>query len=75
MEIAQRIRGIREDKDLKQSEIANVLNTTQQYYSEYENGKREIPTRHITKLCQFYNLSADYILCLIDEPKKLNNRP
>lgn len=71
MEIAHRIRNIREDHALTQKQIADVLNTSQQYYSEYENGKREIPTRHVLKLCQFYNVSADYLLGLTDTCKEL----
>lgn len=71
MEIAHRIRNIREDHVLTQKQIADVLNTSQQYYSEYENGKREIPTRHVLKLCRFYNVSADYLLGLTDTCKEL----
>lgn len=71
METSQRIRNIREDRDLNQTQIANILNTTQQQYGRYENGKRELPLRHLKTLCEYYNLSADYILGLIDEPRKL----
>ena len=56
------IRELREDRDLKQSEIAKLLETTQQVYSGYENGINEIPVRHIITLCKFYNVSADYVL-------------
>lgn len=56
------IRELREDRDLKQSEIAKLLGTTQQVYSRYENGINEIPVRHIITLCKFYNVSADYVL-------------
>lgn len=62
------LKELREDKDLFQKEIANILKTTQQYYSEYENGKRPLPIDHLKTLCIFYNVSADYILGL---PEKL----
>ena len=56
------IRDLREDNDLKQIEIAEILGTTQQVYSRYEKGINEIPLRHIITLCNFYKVSADYIL-------------
>ena len=58
------IKDLREDNDLKQSDIAKALNITQQVYSRYELGINEIPQRHIIALCKFYNVSADYILGL-----------
>ncbi len=58
------LRELREDRDLKQSQVAKVLNTTQQVYSRYENGINEMPVRHLRTLCQFYQVSADYILGL-----------
>ena len=56
------IRELREDNDLKQSDIAKLLGTTQQVYSRYEKGENEMPIRHIITLCKFNNVSADYIL-------------
>lgn len=56
------IRELREDRDLTQSDIAKVLGTTQQVYSRYEKGENEMPIRHLVKLCEFYKVSADYIL-------------
>ncbi|MBR5224177.1 MAG: helix-turn-helix transcriptional regulator [Clostridia bacterium] len=58
------LRELREDRDLKQSEIAAILGTTQQVYSRYENGINEMPIRHLKTLCQYYQVSADYILGL-----------
>ena len=58
------IRELREDHDLKQSDIAKILGTTQQVYSRYENGINEMPIKHLITLCKFYNVSADYILGL-----------
>ncbi len=66
-----RIKDLREDRDLTQKEIAKILNIKQNTYSQYEVGKRQIPTDAIIKLCLFYNISADYILGLIDYPRPL----
>ena len=63
----QRIRDLREDKDLKQADIAAYLNCSQVCYSHYELGKRDIPTEVLIKLARFYNTSTDYILGLSDE--------
>lgn len=52
---------IREDRGYTQKQIAEVLGTTQQYYSDYENGKREIPIRIYITLSKFYNVSIDYL--------------
>lgn len=67
----KRLRDIREDKDLKQSDIAKALNTSQGYYSKYELGIRELPIHHLVTLCKLYNVSADYILGFTNEPKPL----
>ena len=56
------IRELREDRDLKQSDIAEVLGTSQQYYSKYETGKYEMPIRCITALADYYKVSTDYLL-------------
>ncbi|MGN0543956.1 MAG: helix-turn-helix domain-containing protein [Acutalibacteraceae bacterium] len=58
------LRELREDNDLKQSQIAAVLGTTQQVYSRYENGINELPVRHLRTLCEYYGVSADYVLSL-----------
>ena len=63
-----RMRGLREDKDLKQENIAHLLNTSQTVYSRYEREERTLPLSHLKTLCQFYDISADYLLGLIDEP-------
>jgi len=72
MEYAQRLRDIREDNDLTQTDIANVLKTTYQYYSTYENGKREMPFSRAIELAKYYNVSLDYLAGLIDTPRKLH---
>ena len=57
----ERIRELREDNDLKQKDIAQLLQTTQQVYSRYENGENEIPLHHLITLARFYKVSLDYI--------------
>lgn len=64
----QRIRDLREDHDLTQKQIAKELNCSQQVYSNYELGQRDIPTDILIKLARFYQVSTDYILGLSDEP-------
>lgn len=68
---AKRIRDIREDRDITQQAIARVLKTTQSQYGKIELGKRKISAEEIITLCKLYDLSADYILGLTDEPKRL----
>ena len=70
----ERIRNLREDRDLKQAEMASFLNCTQACYSNYENGKRDIPIEILMMLADFYNVSVDYLLGRTNEkrpyPKK-----
>lgn len=63
-----RIRNLREDRDLKQRELAEYLNCSQRVYSNYELGQRDIPTDVLIRLADFYNVSVDYILGLTDNP-------
>lgn len=65
----RRIRDLREDNDLTQKQIAKILNCSQQVYSNYELGQRDIPTDILIKLSSFYKVSVDYILELTDNPK------
>ena len=64
-----RLKELRVDRDITQKELADILNITQNTYSNYENGKTEPTHETLKKLCLFYNVSADYILEL---PKGLN---
>lgn len=59
-----RLKDLREDKDLTQKEIAQIINVTQVAYSYYEIGKREIDLKSLKKLAEFYDTSVDYILGL-----------
>ena len=63
----RRIRDLREDRDLKQKDVADYLNCSQVCYSHYELGKRDIPTEVLIKLAKFYNTTTDYILGLTDD--------
>ena len=65
----ERLRGLREDKDLLQKDVAKILNVTQVAYSCYEIGRRQIPVEALIKLASFYNTSVDYLLGLTDERK------
>ena len=68
-----KIRDLREDRDLSQAEIAKVLKTTQQQYSKIETGKADINDEKLKLLAEFYNVSVDYILGLIKEPRPLKS--
>ena len=61
-----RLRDLREDHDLKQSDIASYLNIRQNTYSQYENGVRQIPNELLIRLALYYHTSVDYILGLTD---------
>ena len=64
-----KIREIREDKDLSQSDIAKLLKTTQQQYSKYELGLRSIPLEKLDVLADYYDTSIDYLVGRTDERK------
>lgn len=74
MQYYQRMRDLREDADLNQKKLGEVLQTTQSYYAQYENGKREMPFSRAIELARFYNISLDYLAGLIDEPIALSDR-
>ncbi len=67
-----RIRDLREDKELTQSDIATLLKEHTTTYRRWETGETEIPVHIVIKLCKFYNVTTDYILGIIDEPIPLN---
>ena len=64
----RRIKDLREDRDLKQKDLAEQLCCSQQVYSNYELGQRDVPTDILIKLSAFYHVSVDYILGLTDNP-------
>lgn len=65
----KRIRNLREDKDLTQKQVGQILNMSQTGYNQYEIGKNDIPTKVLIELAKFYNTSTDYILELTNETK------
>ncbi|MBR3900134.1 MAG: helix-turn-helix transcriptional regulator [Ruminococcus sp.] len=67
--VYERIRNLREDRDLRQQDLADYLNCSQVAYSRYELGMRDIPTDTLIKLAEFYDTSVDYLLSLTDEKK------
>ena len=64
-----RLKDLREDKDLKQEDIAKILNISQTNYSKYELGKINIPINSLIILATFYNTSIDYLLGLTNESR------
>ena len=65
-----RIRDLREDKDLSQREMGEILNCSQRVYSNYERGDLDIPTDILIKLARFHNTSTDYILGLTNRKER-----
>ncbi|MBR5949443.1 MAG: helix-turn-helix transcriptional regulator [Clostridia bacterium] len=64
-----RIRDLREDNDLTQQQVAEMLMCDQSLYSKYERGEREMPLRLLVLLAEYYDVSLDYLVCRTDEPK------
>ena len=65
----QRLRDLREDRDLNQTEVAKMLGMSQTGYSKYETGENDIPTAVLIKLADFYDTSIDYLLGRTDNPQ------
>ena len=65
----ERLRDLREDRDLSQAELGALLNKSQQGYSHIENGRAELKIEDLVVLCRFYDVSADYIIGLSDIPR------
>ena len=66
----EKLRGLREDNDLTQQQVADALGTSQTMYARYERGANEMPIRHLTTLCRLYNVSADYFLDTAPDPRR-----
>lgn len=64
MDYVRIIRNLREDADMTQTQIAQILGTSQTMYARYERGASEMPIHHLITLCRYYHVSADYILGL-----------
>ena len=74
MDYRERIRNVREDRDLTQTEIGRLLNKSQQGYNHIETGRAELKIEDLATLCRFYNLSADYLIGLTDKPTPLSDK-
>ena len=73
MQYNEKLRQIREDKDLTQTQIAKLLNVSQITYSQYERGVRSLPIEHLKTLCLYYGIKSDYILGIpntLDYPER-----
>lgn len=68
MNYRERLRALREDRDLTQAEIGKLLDKSQQGYNHIEAGRAELKIEDLAKLCRYYEVSADYIVGLVDEP-------
>ena len=69
--IYERLKDLREDKELNQSKVAEIIGTSQSYYAQYENGKRPIPFDRVVILARFYEVSIDYIAGLTNDKRGL----
>lgn len=65
------MRDLREDADLTQQQVADYLGTSQTMYARYERGANELPIRHLVKLCEIYDVSADYLLGKASDKRRL----
>ena len=68
MDYRERLRNIREDRELTQAEIGRLLNKSQQGYNHIESGRAELKIDDLITLCRFYELSADYVIGLVNKP-------
>lgn len=69
MNYQNRLRDVREDRDLTQAEVGKILNKSQQGYNHIETGRAELRIEDLIRLCEFYDLSADYLIGLTNTPK------
>lgn len=67
----QRIKDLREDNEKSQKKIAELLGISQQHYSLYEKGERELPMHHFITLAKYYDVTLDYLSGIIQKPEKL----
>jgi len=70
-----KLRALREDNDLTQAQLAEILGTSQTMYARYERGANEMPIHHLITLCEFYNVSADFMLGIKNDKKRNIGQP
>lgn len=75
MKYYQRIRDMRKDNDLNQTEVAELLNTIRQQYARWENGEQQMPMDRFIILAKYYNVSLDYLAGLTDIPRTIDGKP
>ena len=68
MNYRERIKSVREDRDLTQVQVGKILNKSQQGYNRIEAGRAELKIDDLIRLCKYYDLSADYLIGLINKP-------
>ena len=71
MDYRTRLRNLREDRDLTQAQVGKILNKSQQGYNHIEAGRAELKIEDLATPCKYYNVSADYLIGLTDEPNPL----
>ncbi|MBO5050219.1 MAG: helix-turn-helix transcriptional regulator [Oscillospiraceae bacterium] len=74
MDYRIRMRNIREDRDLTQAQVGKLLNKSQQGYNHIEAGRAELKIEDLAILCKYYNVSADYMIGLTDDPKPARSK-
>ena len=74
MDVMEQLRGLREDRDLSQKDVADMLNVSLSTYSDYEHENLNIPIASLRKLSEYFNTSVDYILGLTDDSKPYPKR-
>lgn len=72
MNYYKRIKDLREDHDLTQQQIADIIQTSQSYYAQYENGRRPITLDRFILLAEYYGVSLDYLAGRTDQPENPN---
>ena len=75
MKYYKRIRDMRKDNDLNQTEVAELLNTIRQQYARWENGEQQMPMDRFIILAKYYNVSLDYLAGLTDIPRTIDGKP
>ena len=74
MNYRERIKNVREDRDLTQAQVGKLLNKSQQGYNHIETGRAELKIDDLALLCRYYDLSADYLIGLVDKPMPLRHK-
>ena len=69
----QRLRDVREDHDMSQTQIAEILHTSQEQYSRWERGAYQMPIEHYKTLAKYYNVSIDYLAGVLETPRRLRD--